>query len=102
MGKQNNRCAGLQALHIFLEPVQLFLTENAQSPFLNIGHVDQADEMHAFLVETVPSAAVCILSKSLSEEGAVVVDVMLAGNIEDFGGFAVLQQLSQRIKFGRI
>ena len=42
---------------IFLQPIELFGAEDAESAFANVQHIDQPDEVHAVLVEAEPARA---------------------------------------------
>ncbi|HUI56384.1 MAG TPA: hypothetical protein VLY04_15520 [Bryobacteraceae bacterium] len=62
-------------------------SERPEAAGLEVHHVDQADEVHALLVETEPAVASRVLSISL-EVGLAVVgqDVVLAGYVESRAG----------------
>src|SRR6202142_2977369 len=77
----HDRRAVLQVLDVVLHPRELLGTERTESPSLEIHHVYQPDEMHALLVEAVPSRALAPFSVALEKLLSVIVeDVVLAGN----------------------
>ena len=55
----------LQPLHVVLEPIELLAPSDAKAASLQIHHVDQADEVHAFLIEAVPAFALGSFAVSL-------------------------------------
>ena len=57
MCEQDDRRAAGASLQIVLQPFQLVVAEHSQAAFLDVHDVDQADEMHAFLIEAVPTRA---------------------------------------------
>src|SRR3984957_21200369 len=55
VGEDHDRRARFQALHVVLKPFELFFPESAEPTCFEINHIDQTDEMHTLLVETVPA-----------------------------------------------
>src|SRR5271170_6903240 len=49
--------AGLEMLDVFFHPFQLIVAQRAEPARFEIRHIDQANEMNAFLFEAVPAIA---------------------------------------------
>src|SRR5271155_4710100 len=99
MRKDNDRRAGLKMLDVFFEPLQLVVAQRTQSARLQIHHVDQADEVHAFLLKAIPSTALRPFAETLEIALPIVVqDVVLAWNIEDILRRRALQNLLDAIE----
>ncbi len=103
MGKQDDRRAGGTGLKIIFQPFQLLSPENAQAAFLDVHDIDQADEMHAFLIEAVPARALRSFAEPVAILLSVIIeDVMLSRHIEHLPGFAAFQDLVQRVELLRL
>ena len=90
-------------LHVFLQPLQLFVAEAAQAAGFQVHHVHQPDEVHAVLVEAVPAGALRALAVALAILLAVVVQhVVLAGHEEDVLGAGGLQHLVDGVELSRL
>src|SRR5438045_3515551 len=85
MGEDNDRGAARQARHIFLEPIELLSSDHSQSAFRHIDDINQANEMDAFVVKTIPAGTLCALAESLQILFAIVIEnIVLARNIKYF------------------
>ena len=62
----DGRAAG-EPFHIIFEPLELLGAELAQAAGLQVHHVDQADEVHAFVIEAVPAVALRALAVALAD-----------------------------------
>ena len=79
------------ALQIVFEPRELLGAEIAEAAGLEIDDIDQADEVHAVIVEAVPARAFRSLAVTVEIGLAArfIDDVVLAGNVVDLQpGFA--------------
>src|SRR5215469_18107175 len=82
--EENNRSAGRATLKIVLQPFQLLVTERSHTTGLQVGYVYKTDEMHALVVEAIPSRSFRVLSIALKVLLAVVGQhVMLTGHKVD-------------------
>ena len=89
-------------LNVFLQPLQLFCAQAAQTPGLQVQDVYQSDEMHAVLVKAVPTRSLRSLPIPLQILFAIIVQhVVLAGNKEDIFGAGALQQLVHGVELFR-
>ena len=71
------------ALQVVLQPLELLGAELAEAAGLEVHDVDQADEVHAVVVEAVPAGALGALAVALEIELALLVDdVVLAGDVD--------------------
>src|ERR1700689_3713957 len=84
--KYHDRSAGGAPLQIRLEPFELRLSECSKSVGLEVEHVDQADEMHALVIEAVVAAPLRRLAVAIEifARGRIG-DVVLAGGGVQFG-----------------
>ena len=57
VGEDDDRGRGGLAFEVLGEPGELLVAERAHAAGLEVGDVDEADEMHAVLVEGVPAGA---------------------------------------------
>ena len=86
VGKQHDRGGGRFALQIVRKPRQLLGAKRSHPARLEVRHIDQANEMHAVLVERIPAAPLGVdslaiaLQVGLAEVG--IDDVVFAGNVE--------------------
>src|SRR5580704_18019982 len=69
--------AGLEVLNVIFEPLELVMAERAKSPRFQIHHVDQPNEVHAFLVKAVPARALRTLSVTVAELLAIVIQYVM-------------------------
>ena len=83
VGEDDDRRRGAQALDVVLQPLELIGSEKAEAAGLQVGHVDEADEVHAALIEAVPAGALGVLAVALEIglAGPLIDDVVLAGNV---------------------
>src|SRR5262245_50226849 len=65
VGKDHYRCTRGKPVHVALEPVKLLRPQAAESACLQVHHVDQPDEVHSAVIETVPSVALGALAVSI-------------------------------------
>src|SRR4051794_30960140 len=65
-------CAGRQWFEIFLQPVQLIRTNDAQPAFADTHDVNESDEVNPFSVKAVPPRSGRFPSKSLAIQPAIV------------------------------
>ena len=102
MGEDDDRRTALQPLDVLLEPFKLFVAKRAQPPGLQVDDIDEADEVHAALIEAVPPGSLCALAKSLQVTLAVVFeDIVFAGNVKHRQR-QLGQHLLQRVELGRL
>ncbi len=91
MGKKDDGRAAGAAFQIILQPFQLLVSENAKAAFLDIQDVDQPDEMHALLVEAVPTRTLGPFAEAFTILRPVIIDdVMFARHIKHVASFATL------------
>src|SRR6202007_1394822 len=90
------------ALDVLSKPDELLLTKGTQAPFLDIGHIDQPDEVHPFLFEAVPSSSCRIFAESFPVLCTAIVDVVLARNIEHVLCSALFQHLGECVELCRV
>ena len=74
---------GVFACEIVGEPGKLFGAEIAHAAGLEVDHVDQADEMHALMIEGVPALALGLLAVTFQVGLAIILvdHVVFAGDI---------------------
>ena len=65
MREDHDGRAALEAVQILLQPVELRLAEFAHA--LELHHVDQADEVHAFVVEAVPAVSLGAFAVAIAD-----------------------------------
>src|ERR1700731_1223386 len=102
MREKDNRRTGRQAFDVFFKPVELFRAKSTQSALLDISNIDQPNEVYPFLVEAVPSRPCSIFSESFPVLGTVIVEVVLARDIEYLLCSALFQELGERIELLRL
>src|SRR5947209_14010687 len=85
VGEDDNRRRGAEASNVALEPLQLLGTKVSQAAGLEIDDVDQTDEVHPALVETVPAGTARSLAVTVEIRLSLLVieEIVLAGDIED-------------------
>src|SRR5690242_7478041 len=89
-------------LQIIFQPLQLLAAKHSQPALFDIHRIDQADEMHALLVETIPTGALRAFAKPLAVQLSVIIDdVMLSRHVEYLAAFALFENLLKRIEFLR-
>ena len=68
---------------VVFQPLELLVAQKAKSAGLEVGNVDEADEVDAVLVEAVPAAALGVLAVAfeIGFASALIDDVVLAGHI---------------------
>ena len=91
--EDDNGCTARERLHIPLHPIELLGPEGAKPTGFEIHHVDEGDEVHSGVIETVPALGrlVPVATQIL---GAVVGEhVMLARDIEDAIGLDAFDHL---------
>ena len=82
MREHHDRLARRASPQIVLEPFELRLPELPEPAGAQVGHVVQADEVHASLVEAVPSSGLRAAREALEEGPAVIHEhVVLAGHV---------------------
>ena len=83
VGEDDDRRRGAQALDVVLQPLELIGSEKAEAAGLQVGHVDEADEVHAGLIEAVPAGALGVLAVALEIglAGPLIDDIVLTGNV---------------------
>ena len=82
-------------MQILLQPVELRLAELAHA--FQLHHVDQADEVHAFVVEAVPAISLRAFAVALEIQLSVVDGgVVFAGHVEDLA--ARSENLIERVE----
>ena len=80
MREDYDRGAGREGCEIFLQPIELLHAKDAESAFMSVHHINQADEVHAALVKAIPARPKRVLPEALPVLGAVIAQhVMLAG-----------------------
>src|ERR1700731_1965356 len=102
MREQDNGRTGRETFDIFFKPVELLLTQSAQAALLDFCHVDQPNEVNTLLVKTVPPSPHRIFPESFAVYCPAIVDVVLAGNVEDIFCSAVFEQLIEHIELCRV
>jgi len=81
--KNDDRHAVFQMRDILLHPFELFAAQRAQSTGLQVHHIHQPDEVHAFLVKAVPPSPLGRFSVSLEIRLPVIVQhIVFAGHKE--------------------
>jgi hypothetical protein len=94
--------AALEALDVFLEPLELFLAEAAETARLQIDDVDEPDEVHAAFVEALPAGAMRAFTESLQIALAIVAEhVVLARHVEHRDG-EIREHLLARVELRRL
>src|SRR5258708_22393699 len=94
VGEDDNGRAVLEMFHVVLQPLELIVSERAQASGFQVPHVDQSDEVDAFLVEAVPTGAFTRFAEALQILLAFVADeIVLAGDVEDVRGLRRLDDL---------
>jgi len=84
VGKKHDRRAGRAALEIFLQPLQLFVTERPHASSFQIGNIHETHEVNTFVIEAGPPRALGALPIALEILLAVVGQhVMLARHKEN-------------------
>src|SRR6266487_5794470 len=94
-----------KSFYILFEPRKLFFAELPQAARLKIEDVDQANEMDAVLIETVPTGTFGfdVLQVSFTVEFSSIVEhIMLAGNIENVSGSAALKYFIKCVELLRL
>src|SRR5580698_11382570 len=100
MCKEHNRCTVLVLAQVFLQPVQLRRPEFPHT--FQLHYIHQSDEVHAFVIEAVPSVSRGTFAISLKVELSVVDrSVMLARDIK-YLPFGARQYLIHRVEFARL
>src|SRR5262245_23661927 len=80
--------------YVVLQPSQLLGAQRTQSASLQVHHVHEANEVHAFSVEAVPASALCVSSETREILFSIVTDdVVLAGNVKNLLGPGASQNL---------
>src|SRR6266705_4014163 len=105
MRKDYNWSVSAKAFYVLFEPFKLFLTQLTQTAGLKVEDVDQANEMNAVLIETVPTGTVGfdLLQVSFAVKFPSIVEhIMLAGNIENVFGSAALKYLVEGVELLRL
>ncbi len=112
MGEDHNRGLCALALQVVGEPGELVGSEIAHAASFEVDHVDEADEVHAVLVERVPAGAARVLAVALQVglAGSLVDHVMLARNVvavelelaDRLGGIVELLGLRQMRDVARV
>ena len=104
VGEHHDRRRGRLALEVVGEPGDLLVTQRAEAAGLQVDHVDEADEVHAVLVEAVPAGALGVLAVALAVELDLFVDDVVlarhvvhveAGGLDDAVGVVELLRLRQ-------
>ena len=98
MREDDYGCAGGEPFHVFFKPVELFLPKITQAALLDVSNIDQPDEVHPFLVGTVPSRPCITFSESFQVLCAVIVHVVLARNIEYILCSTLFEELGERVE----
>src|SRR5208282_436571 len=99
MGEYDDRRAVLEMFHILFHPIELLAAERAQSARLQVQHVDQADEAHAFVVKAVPSGSLSVLSVAFKIRLPVIVQhIVFARDKEDVLRTGAFQNLIDGIE----
>src|SRR6266481_272210 len=95
--KHNHRRAAGSPLQVAFQPLKLLAAKFSHS--LNLHHIVQAHEVHAFVVEAVPTFAFGPFAIALKVLLAIVdVRVMLAGHVMDLLGLGFLKELLNGIE----
>ncbi len=83
MREHDDRRAARPSFHVALQPFELLRAQPSEPAGLQVEHVHQADEVHALMIEAVPSTARGALAVAREVRGPVVPeDVVLARNVE--------------------
>ena len=83
MGEDDDRRAASETLDVLRQPFELFNAERAKTAGFRVDDIDEADEMHAALIEAVPAGALRALAKSLQVTLALVFEhIVLTGDVE--------------------
>ena len=91
-----------ETLDVLLQPFELLVAERAKTAGFQVDDVDEADEMHAALIEAVPTGALRAFAESLQVALAVVLEhIVLAGDVEHRQR-QLGQHLLQRVELGRL
>src|SRR2546429_9543918 len=99
----HNRFAAAEGLDVFLKPIQLLLAEDAQAAGFEVGDVDQADEVNAFIVVAVPALSKRSFAVAIEIAPAVVgEDIVLAGDVKSAANFGAFENMVNRIELGGI
>jgi len=94
-----DRHAGRQTRDIIFQPFQLVVPQRAQPARFQVHDVDQADEVHALLLEAVPPRPAGPLWRTLMVLLSVVIqNVVLSGDIENILCRGALQNLLDRCR----
>src|SRR2546425_5151266 len=99
-GEDDARGAARALPHVVLEPLELLGAQASETFGLVALHVDEADEVHAPVVEALPALAA---DRALAVAGevflaAVEEDVVLAGHVEHAFGLHALEHLRDRVE----
>src|SRR6266481_9265281 len=87
MGKKDDGRAVGAALQIIFQPFQLVVSENAKSAFFDIHDVNQPHEMHALLVETVPTRPLGSFAETFTILLPIIIDdVMFPRHVKHLTG----------------
>src|SRR5205823_12145770 len=92
--KDHNWSVRTQPFYIGFEPLELLIAKLPQAAGLKIKDVDQADEMDAILVKTIPARALGFDALQIPftvKFTSIVAHIMLSGNIENVFGSAALK-----------
>ncbi len=101
MREHDNGRAGGVSLQVLLQPVELLLSDPAQS--FELDHVIQTHKVNPFVIETVPARSRSALAEPFQVLAAVVSrDIVLARHIEHLPLAQPLQELVQRIELARL
>ena len=85
MGEDDDRGRRWAPGKIRRQPLELLSAKIAHAARLQIGDIDQGDEVYAAMIEAVPAGALAALTEAVEEGFAAVgiEHVMLAGNEKD-------------------
>ncbi len=99
MGEHHEERAAGEPLHVLVEPFQLLRAEAAQTRRLEVQDVDQANEVHALIIEALPAIAggpFPIAGEKLL--AAIGKDIVLARHVEDLAGLNAIERLGEGIE----
>src|SRR5215471_14623624 len=83
VSEDDDRRAAFEPLDVALEPLELFGAERTEPPGFEIDDVDEADEVHAALIEAVPASALRPFAEPLQVTLPVIIEhVVFTGNVE--------------------
>src|SRR5690242_10883009 len=100
MSKDHDRCAGRKPTHIVLQPGKLLLSQDAQSAFGDIHHVNQTNEVNAMFVEAEPTVALGSFGEARSKFLTIITDdVVFTWHVKNLSSLCRFEQLVQRVEF---